>query len=70
MYKITATIHKEGGSLVRWEYYSEHRMGKKMCRQALKVMCGWQHLRLPCRAGELSLQRGQAEIKINRADTM
>ncbi len=37
MYKITATIHKEGGSLVRWEYYSEHRLGKKMCRQALKV---------------------------------
>lgn len=31
MYKITAIIHKDGGNPVRWEHYSEHRMGKKEC---------------------------------------
>ncbi|EPW3925015.1 DUF1187 family protein [Enterobacter sichuanensis] len=37
MYKITAIIHKDGGSPVRWEHYSEQRMSKKEC--AVRFSC-------------------------------
>ncbi|WP_183052351.1 DUF1187 family protein [Salmonella enterica] len=35
MYRITAIIHKDGGSPVRWEYYSKHKINKKECVEKL-----------------------------------